>query len=194
MFDSRYTRAPKVCLIPRKKSLTSELLTVANVNGLLESVLDSGHGKTLVSQSQQFNQAISKLRYQCELYLANCSLKRRKAPYEEAFGVNSQWKEALLAAWRAYYLAEDVTTDRVWAACAPWIPGNDKSAYSAVERSNARFCCGSILSELGYVFPASRRSISAAVPGFFIHHYPPPLPLSPPSLICCLISTGLWIR
>ncbi|KAI4220549.1 MAG: hypothetical protein L6R36_007542 [Xanthoria steineri] len=122
-----------------------------HITALLESVFKSSHGHTLVSQSPQFNHAISKLRYECELHLAKCSLKRRKAPWEEAFGINSQWKEALLAVWRAVALAEDNNTYKVWAACAPWIPANDKSGYSAEDRRNARFCSGSILSELGFV-------------------------------------------
>ncbi|KAL8751208.1 MAG: hypothetical protein Q9184_006139, partial [Pyrenodesmia sp. 2 TL-2023] len=116
---------------------------------LLESVFKSSHGKTMVSMSPRFNQAINKLRYQCELNQAFCRLTGQKAPWEPVFTRYSRWDETLLAANNAVDLAEDNETHMVWSACAPWIPANDKSGYTAAERSKARYRRASIMMEVG---------------------------------------------
>ncbi|KAL8924536.1 MAG: hypothetical protein Q9208_004011 [Pyrenodesmia sp. 3 TL-2023] len=116
---------------------------------LLESVFKTNHGKIMVSMSPRFNQAVNKLRYQCELNQAFCRMKGQKAPWEGVFTSYSRWNEVILAADNAVDLAEDNETHVVWGACAPWIPANDKSGYTAAERSKARYRRASIMMEVG---------------------------------------------
>lgn len=123
--------------------------TFASIGPLLEQVLQSSHGGTLVSQSQQFSQAINKLRYQSELNLAKCYVIRPKMPWEEAFGIKSQWKEVFLAAFRAVTLAEHSQAHMLWAKCAPSIPANDPNGYTVEERNDARLCRAAVLTEIG---------------------------------------------
>lgn len=110
-----------------------------NVLSVLESVLKSASdGRLLSTMPTEFGQAVNKLRFQCELNLALCCLK-----------LKTSWEEALLAADNAIDLAEGNGIDHVWSACAPRIPANDKSEYTAVDRNKARFRRGSIMIELG---------------------------------------------
>ncbi|KAG6986418.1 hypothetical protein G7Y79_00095g101320 [Physcia stellaris] len=110
-----------------------------NTLSILESVLQSvRQGRLLSTMPPKFGHAINKLRFQCELNLALTCLK-----------LNTHWAEALLAADNAIDLADDNEMNRVWQACAPKVPANDKSEYSTVDRSKARFRRGSIMIELG---------------------------------------------
>ena len=143
---------------PNVEMLTSKSLTDVNVVAVLESVFRGSHGNTLVAMSPQFHQAVNKLRYQCELNQAFCRLRLENARWGDAFEAKSQWDEAILAADNAIDLAEDNEIHKVWSGCAPRIPGNHKSGYTAVERSEARLCHGSIMMELGYVISASSPS------------------------------------
>ena len=117
-----------------------------NTLSILESVFQSARqGRLLSTMPPKFGHAINKLRFQCELNLALCCLK-----------LKTHWAEALLAADNAIDLADDNEMNRVWEACAPKVPANDKSDYSAVDRSKARFRRGSIMIELGeYGYAAS---------------------------------------
>lgn len=110
-----------------------------NTLSILESVLQSARkGRLLTIMPPQFGQAINKLRFQCELNLALCCLK-----------LKTNWAEALLAADNAIDLVDNDDLERVWEACAPKIPANDKSEYTAVDRSKALYCRGSIMLALG---------------------------------------------
>lgn len=82
-------------------------------------------------------------------------MKGQKAPWEGVFTRYSRWDEVILAADNAVDFAEDFEIDRVWRACTPWIPANDKSGYTAAERSKARYRRASIMMEVGYAFLVS---------------------------------------
>ncbi|KAL8646275.1 MAG: hypothetical protein Q9226_006933 [Calogaya cf. arnoldii] len=120
-----------------------------HVIALLESVYKSHHGSILVSMSPQFNQAINKLRYKCELNQAFCRLKGFTAPLDGVLLRHKRLTATMYAADNAVDLAEDTEADLVWKGCAPWIPANDRSGYTAAERSKARYRRAEIMMEVG---------------------------------------------
>ena len=115
----------------------------SNVLMILESVYNRDKGRSVRSMPAKFGQEINKLRFQCELNLALCYLKLCCLDLEKGL------RDGLLAANNAVDLAEDHEIDNVWEACAPRIPYNNKSNYTAVERSKARFRRASIMMEAG---------------------------------------------
>lgn len=114
-----------------------------NVPTVLDSVYNSKNGRSLMSMPPEFGQEVNRLRFQCELNLALCRLKLCRLE------LKTGWQDGLLAADNAIDLAEDYEIDRVWETCAPRIPYNNKSNYTAVERSKARFRRASIMMEIG---------------------------------------------
>ena len=115
----------------------------SNVPMILESVYNSDKGRSVRSMPAEFGQEVNKLRFQCELNLALCYLKLCCLDLEKGL------RDGLLAANKAVDLAEDHEIENVWEACAPRIPYNNRSNYTAVERSKARFRRASIMMEAG---------------------------------------------
>ena len=109
-----------------------------NLVEILTTVYAGGLAPQLLSAGWQFDQAINRLRFQCELNIVLCVCKIRE-----------RWGPGIEAADRALDLTEEGGVRRTWRRSAPNIPSNDVSWYSDADRAKARFRRGSFMVAVG---------------------------------------------